>query len=251
MNRAKRPNADYFNSDLHLHMFNICNTTEGTNYIYLYDERDSGKAGNTVCSMRWHYHVSYLTALLSSGRQTPSMIIKCMDNCVGQNKSQVTMMFDCLLSLILYERVANFFLLPGHSHMRADQLVSLSKRALNKKDLFIPSQIADAMNTDKGMNALVLKEGDFYEWETLLKKYFKPAPAGYTQNYCFEISGGSMLYKKTWDTDDTNLETHTYTAHVDSTRKALLHDLFNLPSNATLTEILGENFVCHVSLESH
>ena len=95
-----------------------------------------------------------------------------LDNCVGQNKSQCTLMFDALLSLLLYERVANFYLLPGHSHMRPDQVTSLCKNALKKKNLFIPDQLAEAMATVKNMQPKVITgEMDiFLQWEPFLKK---------------------------------------------------------------------------------
>ena len=156
--RAKRPNVDYFNSDLHLHMFNICDVTTNKNRICLYDERVSGKDGNTVCSLRWAYHCGLIRDILSSGQQPPQMIIKVMENCAAQNKSNTTAMFDSLLSLVLYDRVANFYLLPGHSHMRADQVVGLCKKALKRKDLFLPEQIAQVMSSVQNMDAKVYKE---------------------------------------------------------------------------------------------
>ena len=70
------------------------------------------------------------------------MSVKVMDNCVGQNKSQATLMFDCLLGLLLYKRVADFYLLPqGHSHMKPDQVTSSCKQALRRKNLFVPDQV--------------------------------------------------------------------------------------------------------------
>ena len=149
--RANRPNIDYFQSDLHIHMFNVCNTGDHSNAIYLYDERNYGKDGNTVCSLRYKYHTDLIKKRCDEGKPIPKLMIAIRDNCVGQKKSQQTMMFDALLSLLFYERVAVFFLLPGHSHMRADQVVSLCKRSLHKKDLFIPEQVCEAMSSVDNM----------------------------------------------------------------------------------------------------
>ena len=132
--RAKRPNVDYFSSDLHIQMFNLCNTTINVNEVCLYDERHSGKGANAVCSLRWRYHCNLIKDLLKDGKDPPSIFIKVLDNCTGHNKSNHTMMLDSLLSLVLYDRVVNFYLIPGHSHMRADQVVSLCKKALQKEE---------------------------------------------------------------------------------------------------------------------
>ena len=45
-----------------------------------------------------------------------------------------------MLCLLLYNQVANLYLLPGHSHMKANQMTALCKKSLAKKDLYIPDQ---------------------------------------------------------------------------------------------------------------
>ena len=139
-------------------MFNICNMNneqKNITAIYLYDERVSGKAGNAMCSLRFQYHTNNMKYWLERGC-TLSSCLKIMDNCCAQNKSSTTFMFDALLSIVLYDRVADFYLLPGHSHMRPDQVTSLTKNALKRKDLFIPDQIADTMSPVKNMEAKVI-----------------------------------------------------------------------------------------------
>ena len=236
--RAKRPNVNYFHSDLHLHMFNICNLITKQNSIFLYDERASGKGGNAVCSMRWIYHTRLIQQILNLGNIAPEMVIKVMDNCSGQNKSNITSMFDCLLSVLLYKRVANFYLLPGHSHMRADQVVGLCKKSLNKKDLFIPEQVASAMSEVNNMHAAVYKEDDFYQWEEFLRKYFTAMPQGFTLAYHFEFVEGCVHYKYLSSTQDEEGQTHILVQNVDATRKAILWELLNLPGDASITDIV-------------
>ena len=84
--KANRPNVDYFSSDLHLQMFNICNTTLNENLICLYDERHGGKSGDEVCTMRWKYHTHILGKLIAEGKEPPNMIIKVLDNCSAQKQ---------------------------------------------------------------------------------------------------------------------------------------------------------------------
>ena len=71
----------------------------------------------------------------------PKLALEVMDTCVGQNKNQTTIMFDSMLSLLLYHQVANLYLPTGHSHMKADQTTALCKKSLAKNDLYIPDQI--------------------------------------------------------------------------------------------------------------
>ena len=219
--RANRPNVDYFNSDLHLHNFNVCNTGSHKNTIFLYDERKAGKDGNTVSSMRFKFHLN-----MQQQSNPPKMLITVRDNCVGQNKSQVTMMMDCLLSMLFYDRVATFYLVPGHSHMRCDQVIGLCKRSLNKKDLFLPEQVRDAMADVKNMDPEIVDQEVFRCWDPLLKKYFKPLPTGYTANYVFEFVGGKTMYKKYASTPDENAYEHTFCEQPLLVKKAVLKDLY-------------------------
>ncbi|XP_041454613.1 uncharacterized protein LOC121407545 [Lytechinus variegatus] len=239
--KLSRPNVDYFNSDLHIQMFNICDVTQKKNAILLYDERTAGKDGNATCSLRWYYHCKFLQNLLQKGISPPTMAIKVLDNCVGQNKSQCTLMFDCLLSLLLYDRVANFYLLPGHSHMKPDQVVSSCKRALNKKNLYIPDQVVDAFNTVSGMHAefFIPEKKVFRDWDRLLKKYLKPLPTGFTENYCFEVANGAVVYKPLVSSPDEDGLEHIFCTNVAATRKAILADVLGLPSTAELADIVS------------
>uniref|UniRef100_UPI00358E39F6 uncharacterized protein n=1 Tax=Myxine glutinosa TaxID=7769 RepID=UPI00358E39F6 len=237
--KSHRPNVDYFNSDLHLQNFNLCNITNASNKILLYDERHAGKDGNAVCSLRWHAHTQLIKNLIKDGQQPPTMLVKVMDNCVGQNKSQVTQMFSALLSTLLYERVADFFLIPGHSHMKADQVVGNCKRLLLRQNIYLPQQVADAYNTIHSMNAEVITpaSGVFMRWEAFLKKHMKPLPGGLTGSYCFEFHGGEVVYKHLVNSPDEESSNHMYFPNAHATRKALLHELLRLPASATIEEI--------------
>ena len=50
----------------------------------------------------------------------PEILIGIKDNCVGQNKRDVVMKFDCMLSICFSEKVVDCFLKSGHSHMIPD-----------------------------------------------------------------------------------------------------------------------------------
>lgn len=96
---SQRPCIDYYLTNLTMYMFVISNLTTGINSVYLYDERAMGKNADALCSLRFVYHMRLFVearvskTLLSS----PDTLYIVMDNCVGQNKSQVVMMFMLLL----------------------------------------------------------------------------------------------------------------------------------------------------------
>ena len=232
--KKERPNVDYFQSDLNIHMFNVCNIITQKNKVYLYDERSSGKDGNTVSSMRWHY---YQEVIRNAGDRVPKLVIKVMDNCVGQNKSQLTMLFDAFCSLVLFERVADFYLIPGHSHMRPDNVTGLCKIALKKKNLFLPEHLQQEMDQVKNVESVLLTEGQFFDW-SILNKYMKVLPGGFTSSYMFEFYNGTCVYKRLYtDADEAGSE-HCFANDPKSVRRLLLADIFGLPEDATPSDVV-------------
>ena len=97
----RRPSADYFNSNLILHNFVIADITKGESNVFFYDERGQGKGADALCSMRMRFHLKRFRRFKENGIE-PALSMSLLDNCVGQNKSQVVMQFFCLLSIIFY-----------------------------------------------------------------------------------------------------------------------------------------------------
>jgi hypothetical protein len=146
---ARRPCIDYYLSNLAIYMFVISNLTSGINSVYLYDERAMGKNADAMCSLRFIYHLRlYNQARLSNAIGSfPNTLYIVMDNCVGQNKSQVVMMFMSFLSMTFYKRVICHYLVSGHSHMCPDRVVSHAKRSIGVNDIFEPQGFVQKMNT--------------------------------------------------------------------------------------------------------
>jgi putative component of toxin-antitoxin plasmid stabilization module len=84
-----RPGRDFYVSNLSIHNFVISCLSTGQNKVYLYDERSMGKDCDALCSLRWLYHIELYAAAKLSARVAPDTLYIIMDNCVGQNKSQV------------------------------------------------------------------------------------------------------------------------------------------------------------------
>ena len=155
-----RPQSDYFNSNLMINLYVQSDISRGENKIMLYDERTMGKDKNALCSLRLKYHVESFQRCLREGRQQPELYISIRDNCVGQNKSNVTLQFDCLMSLSFYKRVMIIYLIPGHSHMLPDRVVAWAKRSLYHKNLYHPDDIVKEINNVKSVSAEFIAHKD-------------------------------------------------------------------------------------------
>lgn len=232
-----RPNADYFHSDLHVHMFVIANVSVGKDSVLLYDERTAGKGADAMCSLRWHYHSHYLGDCARIAVPPVKHIVQVMDNCVGQNKSASTFLFEALLSILLYESVTCMFLLPGHSHMRADTVVANAKKPLRRQNIYHPDDLVARMQDVARLAPQLLTAHDFCVWEPVLNKYFKRPPAGFTGFYYCKIERGVACFKRLASTSDSECVRHEFCAHPELTRTAILQEIFGLGSDATVQSI--------------
>ena len=84
-----------------------------------YDERGQGKGADALCSLRLIFH---LNKQAEETAPKISISIRIADNCVGQNKSQTVMKFNCMLSVLFYDELNISFLKSGHSHMAPDRV---------------------------------------------------------------------------------------------------------------------------------
>ena len=93
-----------------------------------------------MCSLRINYHLGRV----ANGAEVSFSL---MDNCVGQNKSNVTMQFAAMLSFLFYKKVVLLYLIPGHSHMLPDRVVAWMKNKIRGKQIFHPDGLVEACNT--------------------------------------------------------------------------------------------------------
>jgi hypothetical protein len=187
--------------------------------------------------MRWRYLCNLFREHLEEGVEPPTTIIKVMDNCTAQNKSNTSAMFDMACSVIFNLRILCLYLKPGHSHMRADAAVAQAKNLLRGRNWFCPQEMADRVSTGKNMRAAVLTRDDFQDWEPTLGKYFKRLPVGFTRTYKWLFEDGVLRMYGTADSDEP-VHTMEWAPNVTVMRKALLHDIVRLPATATLEDIV-------------
>ena len=118
---ADQPNHDYYASNITLLNMNFVDCATGRCHITYFDERQAGKDGNSVCSLRWNDLKQYLLE-----NQTNLSLAECkvLDNCVGQNKSNTTHKFSMLCSLLIFpEGVTDIYYKVGHSHNQSDATI--------------------------------------------------------------------------------------------------------------------------------
>ena len=167
----------------------------GENKIMPYNERTMSKDKNALCSLRLKYHVKKFQRCLREGRNQLEIYISIRDKCVGQNKSNVTLQFDWIMSLSFYKIVMVIYLIPGHSHMLPDRVMAWVKISLYRKNLYHPDDIVKEINNVKIVSAEFISHTDkrrpcYTGWEWFLSRYLTQLPAGFTSNYVFLINKG-------------------------------------------------------------
>ena len=232
-----RPSCDYFNSNLLIHNFIIANINENRNFVWFYDERGQDKGSDTLCSLRMYYELT-LWEKYRHNENRPSISLRILDNCVGQNKSNTIMKFFALLSLLFYRKVTLVFLIPGHSHMVADRVVAWMKGSFKKTNIFHPDQFVAKSNTVKSIESKIFNHLDskrpFYiGWENVVNKFFKNLPSGFTKNYFFEFEEGILTMKHLHNSEEENttiVDLLEHRKNLDLIRKAVVNDIFGKES---------------------
>ena len=113
-------------------------------------------------------------------------------------------------------------------------------RCLRKKNLYTAQQIRSELSAVKEVEIYILDAKHFYDWETLLNKFFKDMPVGFTKYYCFELSDGQVTMKRlSDDTPEAGIETKVIVENFEATRIAFLDELFCLPPDSSLTDIVN------------
>lgn len=250
-----RPSCDYFSSNLLIHNFVIANINENKNYVWFYDERGQDKGADAMCSFRMYYELIIWEKYRHSEKK-PSVSLRILDNCIGQNKSNIVLKFFAMLSLLYYKKVTLIYLIPGHSHMIADRVVAWMKRSIKKNNIFHPSEFVEKANSIKSIEAKFFDHSDpkrpFYVgWENILNKYFKNLPSGFTKNFFFEFEEGTLRIKNLYNSEEENtiiVDLLEHRSNMDLIKKALIIDIFGKESieELELSDIFNLNMERHV-----
>lgn len=92
------------------------------------------------------------------------------------------------------------YLILGHSHMVADCVVAWCKGTIKSSNFYFPLNIAKMCDKVKGVSPKFLdhinSRRPFYvRWESIMDKYFKSLPTGFTNYYLFKIDEGIVTMK--------------------------------------------------------
>ncbi|CAM6094297.1 unnamed protein product [Calypogeia fissa] len=155
-----RPSADYFNNNLMFHLFVTANISDNTNTVSFYDECGQGKGADALCSVRMYNLLKLFERYRAQGSEMPTYLVNILDNCVEQNKSNTIMKFFALLSMLFFRKFVLLYLIPGHSHMKADKVVAWCKGAICGLNIYCPVELAKRCDKVKGVTAEFLDHRD-------------------------------------------------------------------------------------------
>ena len=161
-----------------------------------------------------------------------------MDNCTGQNKSTAIMLFLSMLNTH-FRKVVLFYFVTGHTKMIADRVVALWRKALKGRNFYFLDDIVAQIATVATLKPEVIKNNEHDKhcrsgWCTVLDKYIKKMPDGYTKNYIFEIEGNTITYRHSAATPIEESKTWTIFDDRDEVRIKLLNELFSMDNFNTL-----------------
>ena len=236
---ADRPNHDYYASNITLNNMNFVDCSSGQCNISYYDERNAGKDGNSVSSLRWDDTKQFI---IENKDDPPTAECKILDNCVGQNKSNTTHKFSMLTSILLYpDGVTDVYFRVGHSHNSSDMKTAHANKAMAKKNLYTPIMVVGEINKMKGLTGRLFddRDGVFLDWKVFLDKHFPNMIPGFTSYFLFEFKDGKVKYKEIGD--DGEIETvklQTFCDNPATTKKIILRELFNLSPTSNSVEIV-------------
>ena len=224
-----------------MYLFVVANTLTKNNIVYLYNKRFLKKDGDSMCNLRLINHLNLLQSYINQSSSLPHTYISVMDNCIGQNKSKTVLSFFSLLSLIFYERIILIYLLPGHSHMAADRVVSWIKKSLGRNNIYVLEQLIEKINSIQRTTVVYVPDRKIYSgWSELLSKYILPLPPSYTKYYYFEFHNGSVSYKFDPSVPIEQMLAFRFCSNVAITKKATLKNLF---SSSNVNEVILKKIV--------
>jgi len=143
--------------------------------LYTWNESDSGRGPNEVCSALVHF-LDTLENKLKNETTPPTILNLFSDSCSGQNKNQFTMatlLFYINCKATIFTKINHIFPVRGHSYMPPDRIFGRIEQVLRKKENIIsPKQYVDIFKkfcTVKEYN----KDFFIYDYKSAVKKVVK------------------------------------------------------------------------------
>lgn len=143
--------------------------------LYTWNETDSGRGPNEVCSALVNF-LDLLENKLKNESLPPTILNLFSDSCSGQNKNQFTMatlLFYINCKATIFTKINHIFPVRGHSYMPPDRVFGRIEQVLRKKENIVsPKQYIDIFKqfcTVKEYN----KDFFIYNYKNAVKKIVK------------------------------------------------------------------------------
>ena len=173
----QQPGPAYFKTARKCQIFGICCEGSNTQLNYLIDEAEAlGKGANSIVSLVHHYLENY-----STGEQHLQIHA---DNCIGQNKNNITILYFGWRVLCGLHTSCSFgFMIPGHTRFGPDWFFGMVKRKYRRTRVSSMEQIAQVVenSTTEGQNKPFIVGKDtppliYYDWHTFFTSFSVSIP---------------------------------------------------------------------------
>ena len=189
---SSQPGATYYYSPLNEYCFGVVDASTRPSKLYghVYLEDLGKKGGDNVASMLWKQ--LKILGLIPQDNSKPATAAKelniVMDNCGGQNKNNMVLrMLLLLVKLGVAKTARAIFLVRGHTKNDCDRLFNLMKKIYRKSDCFSQEEVLEAIGSHPDVNAIEVKEGEFFDFNRVEEKYMKKLSSQVNQNHIFEV----------------------------------------------------------------
>jgi len=145
-------------------------------FLYIWNEAESGRGPNEICSALIDFLEKLEYNLLNSGKSVPTTLNLFSDSCSAQNKNQYTMM--TLLHYINYKskvfkNINHIFPVRGHSYMPPDRVFGRIEKELNKKETIISPQEYYTVFEKYATVNIYNKDFNVFDYKTSIKTLVK------------------------------------------------------------------------------
>ena len=178
---SEQPGDIYYYSPLGIYVFGLVDTSGCKSKLtaFYYKEGVGKKGGNNVASLLWKNANSKSHIKRSEQDGALNEYVLTMDNCGGQNKNRMVIRFLLMMTeLKVYNKVWLIFLVRGHTKNPCDRMYMLLKQRFHYKNVYTMKQLHDNLNSNEDVNAIESTKDDFYDFDTMLAKYYDTPQSG-------------------------------------------------------------------------
>jgi hypothetical protein len=209
---GEQPGATYYYSPMSCYVFGVVDASTDKLSAWMYTEAMAKKGGNNVASLLMH-HLEHHGIVQQSTQEPFKELNFIMDNCGGQNKNRQVLR---LLHFIVKRKISNvaraIFLVRGHTKNACDRLFNTMKKQYRKVNSFTPDDLVESIKGNDKVDAFMVPEDVFKEWDKLEDELIRRLPPGNTNtNHIFTVdinrnNGNSMLLQQSDGCDEKEVK---------------------------------------------